>query len=207
MLDDAGLTACTIVASNSFDEYIIRSVVDEGACIDSFGVGERLITAMSQPVFGGVYKLAAIESDGVIIPKIKVSENPEKITNPGYKKLYRFYDKKTGKAKADLIMLADEKKPDGSTYEIFDPQHSWKRKKMSNYDCRELQVQVFKKGELVYDSPSLDEIKKFCKEQVDSLWDEIKRFENPQTYFVDLSQNLWDLKNRLLNEHTIQSME
>ncbi len=201
MLDDAGFTDCSIVASNSFDEYIIRGVVNEGACIDSFGVGERLITAMSQPVFGGVYKLAAIEKDGRIIPKIKVSENPEKLTNPGFKKLYRVVDRDTGKALADVIALADEKVPSGEPFEIFDPEHIWKRKRLENYECRELQKRIFDKGRLIYDTPELEEIKAFCKNEIESLWSEIKRFENPHRYYVDLSHKLWDMKQELLNEH------
>ena len=200
MLDDAGLTECTITASNSFDEYIIRGIVNEGAAIDSFGVGERLITAKSQPVFGGVYKLAAIEKDGKLIPKIKVSENTEKITNPGFKKVYRFYDRKTQKSLADVIALADEKMPEGDV-ELFDAEHIWKRKIITDYECRELQVQIFDKGKLVYDLPSLSDIKSLCKSQVEKLWSEIKRFENPHRYYVDLSAELWKLKTKLLNEH------
>ncbi len=210
ILDDAGLTDCSIVASNSFDEYLIRSVVNEGACIDSFGVGERLITAKSQPVFGGVYKLVGLEDkEGNIIPKIKVSENLEKITNPGYKKLYRFIDRKSGKMLADVIALADEEMPvgeGGAPYEIFDPEHVWKRKLLTDYRCEELQVQVFEHGKLVYDAPDLEEIKAFCKEQVELLWSEIKRFENPHRYYVDLSQKLWELKNSLLISHGKQNL-
>lgn len=197
MLDDAGYEDCVIVASNSFDEYIVRGVVNEGACIDSFGVGERLITAKSQPVFGGVYKLAAVEEDGEIVPKIKVSENIEKITNPGYKKVYRLYDQDSGKAIADLIALADEEIPE-EPFEIFDAEHVWKRKKVENCECRELQVPVFEKGKLVYQLPSLEEIREFCSSQIDMLWEELKRFENPHKYYVDLSEQLWRLKNDLL---------
>lgn len=207
ILDEAGLTECKIVGSNSFDEFLIRSVVNEGACIDSFGVGERLITAKSQPVFGGVYKLVALENkDGEIVPKIKVSENLEKITNPGYKKLYRFIDNETGKMLADLIALADEEKPSTDPFEIFDPVHVWKRKLVSNYKCIELQVPIFEKGKLVYEKPSLEEIKAFCKEQVELLWSEIKRFENPHEYYVDLSDKLWTMKNDLLISHGKQNL-
>ena len=210
ILDEAGLTDCSIVASNSFDEYLIRSVVNEGACIDSFGVGERLITAKSQPVFGGVYKLVGLEDkEGNIIPKIKVSENLEKITNPGYKKLYRFIDRKSGKMLADVIALADEEMPvgeGGAPYEIFDPEHVWKRKLLTDYRCEELQVQIFENGKLVYDAPDLETIKAFCKEQVELLWSEIKRFENPHRYYVDLSQQLWELKNSLLISHGKQNL-
>ena len=201
MLDEAGLQDCQIVVSNSLDEYIIRDVILEGACIDSFGVGERLITAKSEPVFGGVYKLVALETDGKLIPKIKISENVEKITNPGFKHVYRLYDKKTGKARGDVITLADEKVPDLDEYEIFDPNAVWKRTKIREYYVRDLRVQLFDKGRCVYESPSVDEIKDYCQQQMETLWDETLRFENPQTYYVDLSQKLWDMKNRLLEEY------
>ncbi len=200
MLDEAGLQECQIVVSNSLDEYIIRDVILEGACIDSFGVGERLITAKSEPVFGGVYKLVALETDGKLIPKIKISENVEKITNPGFKHVYRLYDKKTGKARGDVITLADEKVPELDEYEIFDPNAVWKRTKIRDYYVRDLRVQLFDKGRCVYESPSVDEIKDYCQRQMETLWDETLRFENPQTYYVDLSQKLWDMKNQLLSE-------
>lgn len=199
MLDDAGLRDCSIVVSNSLDEYIIRDVIQEGACIDSFGVGERLITASSQPVFGGVYKLSALEKDGRMIPKIKVSENVEKITNPGFKTLYRLYDKTTDRALADVITLDNEIIPENEEYEIFDPRAVWKRKKVNNFYARNLRMQIFDKGKCVYDSPAIDEIKAYCKKELDSMWDEMKRFENPQTYYVDLSYNLWGLKNDMLS--------
>ena len=201
MLDDAGLQDCKITISNSLDEYIIRDVLLEGACIDSFGVGERLITAKSEPVFGGVYKLAALETDDVMVPKIKISENVEKITNPGFKKLYRLYDKDTNKALGDVITLADETIPEVDGYEIFDPNAVWKRKTLRNYYVRDLRVQVFDKGQCVYESPDIEEIKAYAAQQVDTLWDETLRFENPQTYYVDLSQKLWDMKHQLLKEH------
>lgn len=201
MLDDAGLTDCSIVISNSLDEYIIRDVILEGACIDSFGVGERLITAKSEPVFGGVYKLSALEKDGKMVPKIKISENVEKITNPGFKTVYRLYDNDTHKAIADVITLDDEEIPTGSEYEIFDPQNIWKRKTVSNFYAENLRKQLFAKGKKVYTSPSIDEIKAYCKEQVDALWEEMLRFENPQTYYVDLSKKLWQLKHDLIEEH------
>ena len=202
MLDDAGLTDCKIVVSNSLDEYIIRDVILEGACIDSFGVGERMITAKSEPVFGGVYKLAALETNGELIPKIKISENVEKITNPGFKGLFRLYDKTTGKARGDVITVAGETIPEQDEYVIFDPNAVWKKTRVTNYTVRNLQVPIFKGGKCVYQSPSIEEIKAYCKEQVDTLWDETLRFENPQTYYVDLSQKLWDMKNRLLEEHS-----
>lgn len=202
MLDEAGLEDCDIVISNSLDEYIIQDVLLEGACIDSFGVGERLITAKSEPVFGGVYKLSAVESDGVLIPKIKISDNVEKITNPGFKTLYRMYDNETGRAIADLITLDEEPIPEEEGYEIFDPNSIWKRKKLYNYTAKNLRVQLFDKGKCVYEYPSLEEIRDYCLKQVDALWDEMRRFERPQTYYVDLSQNLWQLKRDMINEHS-----
>lgn len=203
MLDDAGLKECTIVVSNSLDEYIIRDVILEGAKIDSFGVGERLITAKSEPVFGGVYKLSALEIDGIMIPKIKISENVEKITNPGFKTLYRLFDKDTNKAIADVMTLDGEIIPEIDGYEIFDPNAIWKRKKLSNFYVKNIRVQLFDKGQCVYDCPSIEGIKEYCKEQVETLWDETLRFENPQTYYVDLSQNLWNIKNKLLEEYAL----
>ena len=199
MLDEAGWTECQISVSNSLDEYIIQAILRQGAKIDMFGVGERLITAKSEPVFGGVYKLVAVEKkDGTVVPKIKISENVEKITNPHYKKLYRFYGNDTGKAIADYLCVYDETVDDSHDLEIFDPEATWKRKTVYNFTAKELQVPVFRGGKLVYRSPSLDEIRKYCMEQVDALWDEIKRFDNPQTYYVDLSQKLWDIKYGLL---------
>lgn len=200
MLDDAGLQDCKIVVSNSLDEYLIEDILKEGACIDSFGVGERLITAKAQPVFGGVYKLAAIEKNGVITPKIKVSENVEKITNPGFKKVYRLYDKDTNRAIADVITLEHEGAPSGEKYEIFDPQNIWKRKVVENFEARELQVQIFKDGKKVYDSPTLDEIKEYCASQVGAVWNEMLRFENPHKYYVDLSDELWTLKDKMIKD-------
>ena len=198
MLDDAGLQECSIVVSNSLDEYIIRDVINEGACIDSFGVGERLVTASSQPVFGGVYKLSALEKDGQMIPKIKVSENVEKITNPGFKSLYRLYSKDDDRMLADVITLDSEVIPEEDGYEIFDPSAVWKRKKVDNFYAKNMRVQIFDKGKCVYDSPSIDEIKAYCQKELNSIWDEMKRFENPQTYYVDLSYDLWKLKNDML---------
>ena len=202
MLDEAGWTECSISVSNSLDEYIIRDILRQGAKIDMFGVGERLITAKSEPVFGGVYKLAAVEEpDGTIVPKIKISENVVKITNPHYKKLYRFYAKDTGKAIADYMTVYDEVVDDSKDMEIFDPEATWKTKRVFNFTAKELQVPIFKGGELVYKLPALEEIRTYCKEQVDTLWDEIKRFDNPQTYYVDLSQKLWDVKYGLLKRN------
>ena len=198
MLDDAGLEDCTIVVSNSLDEYIIRDVIMEGACIDSFGVGERLITAGSEPVFGGVYKLSALEKNGEMIPKIKISENVGKITNPGFKTVYRLFDKDTNRALADVIVLDGETIPEDDEYEIFDPNAVWKRKKISNFYVKNLREQIFKGGKLIYESPSIDEIRDYCKDQLDAMWDEMKRFENPQTYYVDLSYDLWKLKHDMI---------
>ena len=200
MLDEAGWTDCKISVSNSLDEYIIQDILRQGAQIDLFGVGERLITARSEPVFGGVYKLVAVEQDGEVVPKIKISENVGKITNPHYKKLYRFFGNDTGKAIADYLCVYDETVDDSQDMEIFDPEATWKTKTVYNFTAKELQVPVFKDGNLVYQLPTLEEIRTYCLEQVDSLWDEVKRFDNPHTYYVDLSQKLWDIKYGLLKE-------
>ena len=202
MLDEAGWTECQISVSNSLDEYIIQDLLRQGAKIDMFGVGERLITARSEPVFGGVYKLAAVENeDGTITPKIKISENIGKITNPHFKKLYRFYGNDTGKAIADYLCVHDEVVDDSRDMEIFDPDATWKTKTVYNFTAKELQVPIFKNGELVYKCPSLREVRAYCMEQVDTLWDEVKRFDNPHTYYVDLSQKLWDIKYDLLKHN------
>lgn len=202
MLDEAGFEDCDIVASNSLDEYIIRDMLIQGAEIDSFGVGERLITASSNPVFGGVYKLCAVENEkGELIPKIKISENVAKVTIPGAKKLWRLYDNETGKAIADLITLEDETVDDSKPYELFDRDFTWKRKVVENYTAKPLLQKIFDKGRCVYSYPSIDDIKNYCKEQIDTLWDEVLRFENPHNYYVDLSQKLWDLKSSLLAKY------
>ena len=198
MLDDAGLPDCKIVASNSLDEYIIQDLFRQGAKLDAFGVGERLITAKSAPVFGGVYKLVAIEKNGEIIPKIKVSENTEKITNPHFKKVYRIYEKDTGKASADLICVHDETIDESKPLTIFDPLYTWKEKTYTNYRVEELLVPVFVSGKCVYKRPTTDEIKEYCAAQLELQWDEVKRFENPHNYYVDLSQKLWDIRQELL---------
>ena len=202
MLDDAGWQSCKISVSNSLDEYLIQDLINQGACIDMFGVGERLITAKSEPVFGGVYKLTAVEDEqGNIIPKIKISENVGKITNPHFKKLYRFFGNDTGKAIADYLCVHDEVVDDTKDLEIFDPSATWKRKTVYDFTAKELLVPIFKSGELVYDLPTLDEIQKYCAQQIDTLWDEVKRFDNPHTYYVDLSQKLWDIKYDLLKNN------
>ena len=201
MLDEAGWTECQISVSNSLDEHIIQDLLRQGARIDMFGVGERLITAKSEPVFGGVYKLTAVErEDGTIQPKIKISENVGKITNPHYKKLYRFFGNDTGKAIADYLCVYDEIVDDSGEMEIFDPEATWKTKTVYNFTAKELQVPIFKNGELVYQCPSLHEVRAYCLEQVDTLWDEVKRFDNPHNYYVDLSQKLWDIKYSLLKK-------
>ena len=203
MLDEAGWTECQISVSNSLDEHIIQDILRQGAKIDLFGVGERLITAKSEPVFGGVYKLVAVElEDGTVQPKIKISENVGKITTPHYKKLYRFYGNDTGKAIADYLCVYDETVDDSHDMEIFDPDATWKRKNVYNFTAKELQVPIFKNGELVYNCPTLDEVRAYCLEQVDTLWDEVKRFDNPHTYYVDLSQKLWDIKYGLLKNNS-----
>ena len=202
LLDAAGWETCTISASNSLDEKLIRNLLLQGAKIDAFGVGERLITARSEPVFGGVYKLVAVEDEGGnITPKIKISENVAKITTPHYKKLYRFFGNDTGKAIADYLTIHDETVDDSRPLVIFDPDATWKKKEVYDFTAKELQVPVFQSGRLVYDLPSLPEIRKYCLEQVDTLWDEVKRFDNPHKYYVDLSQKLWDVKHGLLEKN------
>ena len=199
MLDDAGWTECKISVSNSLDEYLIQDMLLQGAQIDMFGVGERLITAKSEPVFGGVYKLVAIEEpDGTVVPKIKVSENVEKITVPHFKKVYRFYGRDSGKAIADYMTLHDEVVDDTKDITIFDPLATWKKKRVHNFEARELLVPVFLQGKCVYKSPSLQEIREYCRQQVDTLWDEVKRFDYPHKYYVDLSDKLWDIQQHLL---------
>ena len=202
MLDEAGWTECQISVSNSLDEYIIQDLLHQDAKIDMFGVGERLITARSEPVFGGVYKLAAVENDdGTITPKIKISENVGKITNPHFKKLYRFFGNDTGKAIADYLCIHDEVVDDSQDMEIFDPEATWKTKTVYNFTAKELQVPIFQNGELVYKCPTLEEVRAYCLSEVDKLWDEVKRFDNPHTYYVDLSQKLWDIKYSLLKRN------
>ena len=199
MLDEAGWPECQISASNSLDEYIIRDLFRQGAKIDLFGVGERLITSSSHPVFGGVYKLVAVEdAEGRVLPKIKISENVDKITNPHFKKTYRIFDRDSGKAEADYICLHDETVDESAPLELFDPDATWKRKTFRNFTVRPLQVPIFRNGELVYRQPALPDIQAYCQREVASLWDEVKRFDNPHTYYVDLSQTLWDLKHDLL---------
>ena len=199
MLDDAGLTDCKITVSNALDEYLIRDLISQGACIDSFGVGERLITSKAEPVFGGVYKIAAVEDEnGNVIPKMKISETSAKVTTPCDKEIVRFYDKDTGKALADVLFVKGEKIPEGEPYEIFDPVETWKAKTLTNYTTRKLLVEIFRNGELVYEKPSIAEIRNYCTKQIDTLWDSIKRFENPHNYYVDLSPKLWKIRDDIL---------
>ncbi len=203
MLDDAGFDYCKILVSNSLDEYLIRDMIRQGAQIDAFGVGERLITAKSSPVFGGVYKLVAVEDkEGNIIPKIKISENVAKITTPHFKKVYRLFSKETGKAEADLITLYDEEVNDKQPLEIFDPSYTWKRKVLTNYYARPLLKEIFRNGECVYKNPPLEAAREYCMLQLQSLWDEVLRFENPHSYYVDLSERLWNERQKLLSRHS-----
>ena len=202
MLDEAGWPECQISVSNSLDERLIQNLFLQGAQIDMFGVGERMITAKSEPVFGGVYKLTAVENDkGEIIPKIKCSENVEKITIPHFKKVYRLYNKDNGKAIADYMTVHDEVVDENEPLILFDPYATWKTKNVCNFEARELLVPVFLNGKKVYQSPTLKDIQAYCKQQVNTLWDEIKRFDNPQTYYVDLSQKLWDIQQELLRKN------
>ena len=204
MLDEAGLQNCKITASNSLDEYLIRDLMMQGAEVDTFGVGERLITSSSSPVFGGVYKLVAVENEGgEIVPKIKVSENTTKITNPHFKKVYRYFDNESGKALADELCVYDEVVDGSKPHTIFDPNATWKTKTLTDFTAKELLVPIFKNGECVYELPSIQEIAKYCREQIDLLWDEVKRFENPHTYYVDLSKKLYEIKNILLNVYGV----
>ena len=202
MLDEAGWPECQISVSNSLDERLIQNLFLQGAQIDMFGVGERMITAKSEPVFGGVYKLTAVENDkGEIIPKIKCSENVEKITIPHFKKVYRLYNRDNGKAIADYMTVHDEVVDENEPLMLFDPYATWKTKNVCNFEARELLVPVFLNGKKVYQSPTLKDIQAYCKQQVNTLWDEIKRFDNPQTYYVDLSQKLWDIQQELLRKN------
>lgn len=205
MLDEAGLTDCKIVASNSLDEYTITSLFNQGAKIDLFGVGERLVTSKAEPVFGGVYKLVAVENENKKPEaRIKLSENVEKVSNPGHKKVYRFFDKDTNKAICDVITLAHEVIDTNKPYTIFDPVHIWKKKKLKNFYVKELQVPIFKNGEVVYKSPCLNDIRTYCLSQVNTLWEEVTRFENPHTFYVDLSKELWTLKDTMIKKYSIE---
>lgn len=200
MLDEAGYEDCKIIVSSSLDEFKIKDILHQGGKIDSFGVGERLITSTSSPVFGGVYKLVAIEKKGEVIPRIKISENIEKITTPGVKQVYRIYDKESNKAKADLITLIDEKINVNEPLTIFHPLYTWKRKTINNFYVRPLLESIYENGKLVYERPSIEEIRDFHVKELATLWEEHLRLDQPQIYKVDLSQKLWTLKNDLLNK-------
>lgn len=202
VLDDAGYPDCKIVASNSLDEYIIRDTIMQGAKIDSFGVGERLITSKSEPVLGGVYKLCETEENGVVTPKIKLSENVAKITTPCFKQIYRLYSKENDQAIADVVTMHDEVIDDTKPIEIFDPDHTWKRKTLTDVYAKPLMQKIFDKGKCIYDLPSVEEVKKYCLSQIDGIWDEVKRFENPHKYYVDLSEKLWAIKSELTKEYS-----
>ncbi len=203
ILDDAGFPDCKICASNSLDEYIIRDMLSQGACVDSFGVGERMITSSSHPIFGGVYKLSGVENaEGGVTPKIKISENVTKITTPGFKKIYRLYDRETNKAIADVITLHDETIDDEKPYVIFDPDFVWKKKTVTNFRAVEIRERIMNGGKNVMRRRTMQELQDYCKKQVDTLWDEVKRFENPHRYYVDLSQKLWDVKNTLISRYS-----
>ena len=200
MLDVAGYPDCDIMASNSLDEHLISDMVSQGAKVDCFIVGERLITSASSPLFGGVYKLSAIEKDGKTVPKINLSENVRKITIPSSKQVYRLIDKDSGKAIADVLTLDDEIIDETKPYILFDPDFTWKRKEIENFVTRKLLVPIFEGGKKVYEEPSLKEIREYCLRQTDTLWDEVKRFENPHKYYVDLSKNLWAERNGLIEK-------
>ena len=198
MLDEAGLEDCKIIASNALDENLIADLINQGACIDTFGIGERLIVSRSEPVFGGVYKPVATEEDGVYTPKIKISENVEKVTTPCFKQVYRFFDNETGKALGDVLTLHDEVIDESQPYTLFHPVHTWKKKVVENYTAKPLLEPLFVKGECVYQHRDVHEIRDFCKEQVNTMWPELLRFENPQEYYVDYSKKLWTIKQELL---------
>ena len=202
MLDDAGYPDCGIVASNSLDEYIIRDIIRQGAQVTSFGVGERLITSKSAPVLGGVYKLCEIEENGVAVPKIKLSENVSKVTTPCFKQVYRLYSNESGEAFADVVTLHDEVIDDTKPFEIFDPEHTWKRKTVTDFTAKPMLQKIFDKGECVYELPAVEQVREYCLSQVDGIWEEVKRFENPHTYYVDLSEKLWNIKIDLIKQHS-----
>ena len=201
MLDEAGFSDCKIMVSNALDEYLIKDILENGAKIDGFGVGERLITSRTEPVFGGVYKLCAVEKKGKIIPKIKISENEGKITNPGVKELWRIFDKNTKKAIADVITLNNEEIDNSKPYVLFDPDYTWKKKTVQNFFAKKIREKIFEHGKCVYKSPKLSKIKEYCREQINTLWNEVLRFNNPHKYYVDLSYDLWSQKKKLLNEY------
>ena len=203
ILDEAGCNDCQIIVSNSVDEYLIESLKRQGAKIDSYGVGERMITSKSDPVFGGVYKLSAVQNkNGEFEPKIKISENIEKITNPGKKSLWRIFDNTTGYGIADLLTLCDEEIKDNEPLPFIDPEKPWKKMKFENFTAKKLQQVIFKDGELVYTIPSLEEIRNYVQKQLkEQVWIEEQRFENPHIHYVDLSLKLYELKEKMLSNY------
>ncbi|MGI6772491.1 MAG: nicotinate phosphoribosyltransferase [Clostridiales bacterium] len=202
ILNDEGFPDCDIIVSNSLDEHIIKDMLQNGARVDCFMAGSRLVSSSSAPILPLVYKLVAVEDNGRLIPKIKISENVSKITNPGAKTFWRFFDRETGKALADVLALEHEIINDDEPYELFDPDFVWKRKNVQDFVARKMLVQVFSKGELVYSLPTASEIRAYCADQIDCLWEEVLRFENPHKYYVDLSQKLWDLKQSLISKYS-----
>ena len=207
MLDEAGFPDASICASNDLDEYLLHDLKIQGAAINSWGVGTNLITSKDNPSFGGVYKLAAIQNEaGEFVPKIKISENTEKITNPGNKTIFRIYDKTTGKVKADLICFADETFDTDKDLLLFDPIETWKKTKLvgGSYTIREILVPIFKNGECIYQSPSVKEIAEYCRQEKKTLWEETKRLFNPHQVYVDLSPKLYEIKRKLLEEMSIE---
>lgn len=207
MLDEAGFEDAVICASSDLDEYLIESLKAQGAKINSWGVGTNLITSKDHPAFGGVYKLAAIREGDVFRPKIKISENQWKITNPGNKTIYRVYDKVTGKIHADLICLADEKFDENEPLHLFDPINTWKKTRLDGgtYTLREMLIPIFQNGTCVYDSPNVMDIRKYCLSEQDTLWEETRRFVNPHNVYVDLSKKLWNMKHELLDAFDVTS--
>lgn len=200
MLDEAGFPDCDIYASNSLDEILIKDMLNQGAKIDGFVVGEKLITSASSPVLDGVYKLCETEKDGSKSPAIMVSNNVNKITTPCSKRVWRLFDMDTGKAIADVLTTENENIDNEKTYSLFDPDFTWKRKTVDNFVAREMLVKVFEKGECVYRCPSLEDVRAYCNEQVSSLWEEVVRFENPHRYYVDFSGKLWGIKQSLIEK-------
>jgi len=202
LLDEAGFPDCDIYASNSLDEILIKDMLNQGAKIDGFIVGEKLLTSASSPVLDGVYKLCETEKDGIKTPAIMVSNNVSKITTPCSKRVWRLFDMETGKAIADVLTLDSESIDDEKTYSLFDPDFTWKRKTVDNFVAREMLVKVFDKGECVYSCPTLEDVRAYCNEQVSALWEEVTRFENPHKYYVDFSGKLWGIKQSLIEKIT-----
>lgn len=202
MLDEAGFPDCDIYASNSLDETLIKDMLNQGAKIDGFIVGEKLLTSASSPILDGVYKLCETEKDGVKTPAIMVSNNVNKITTPCSKRVWRLFDMESGKAIADVLTLDSENISEEKSYSLFDPDFTWKRKTVDNFVAREMLVKIFDKGECVYKTPSLEEVRSYCNEQVSALWEEVTRFENPHKYYVDFSGKLWGVKQALIEKIT-----